>query len=335
MSATSLPPALAAKLAKRGVLKLGKKKRFDPYEDDLPLGWHAVIEVASGDVYFWNTVTQHTQWTVPTKPAAATAVSLHNHAMMAQHEARRMAQQQLAQQHPQSGLAPPAGLPPPAGPGSNPNLQPLGGGAQPPPSTDPSDGSDPAPKRPKPNDPNMDPEFAGRLAALRGGGGPPQPPLQAQALTPGGLVLNKQEKCWKCGKKGVLPDGTCPACASKLGRLPPPNMGMPPQYPIQHPPPHGGFPPPPAYQQAMQGFRPPHPGHGHPPPGHAMRQAMQHAPMHPNQRLPAHHQQHQGMQQQQRVPQRMPPQEKARLQRRGQEPSNDPMDPNADIYNGP
>ena len=67
---------------------------------------------------------------VPTKAAAATAASLHNHAMMAQNEARRMVQDQLAHHQPHMGL-PPTGMPPsdgfpPHGNG-NPNLQPLGG----------------------------------------------------------------------------------------------------------------------------------------------------------------------------------------------------------------
>jgi hypothetical protein len=94
--------------------------------------------------------------------------------MMAQNEARRIAQEQLAQPH---MSLPPAGIDGfPMG-GNNPNLQPLGG-ARPPPDAC-LHPADPAAKRPKPDEQGMDPEFSSRLAALRGGGAPP--PAQAQA----------------------------------------------------------------------------------------------------------------------------------------------------------
>lgn len=42
-------------------------------EGPLPPGWKAVIEKASGDRYYWNTVTGKTSWLRPAPPAASDA----------------------------------------------------------------------------------------------------------------------------------------------------------------------------------------------------------------------------------------------------------------------
>eukprot|EP01147_Barroeca_monosierra_P005616 gene5616-8946_t len=74
---SSLPPALAARLAKRGILQLylPLQSTCNLQEDDLLDGWHPVVEVETfcchigairGDIYFWNIRTDDTQWELPT-----------------------------------------------------------------------------------------------------------------------------------------------------------------------------------------------------------------------------------------------------------------------------
>eukprot|EP00035_Acanthoeca_spectabilis_P014334 m.272794 g.272794 ORF g.272794 m.272794 type:complete len:245 (+) comp16112_c0_seq2:356-1090(+) len=62
---STLPPALLAKLKKRGIVK--SEPALVP-EPDLPPNWRVVVEKGTDSKYYWNTVTGATVWDRPTHP---------------------------------------------------------------------------------------------------------------------------------------------------------------------------------------------------------------------------------------------------------------------------
>ena len=43
---------------------------------ELPRGWEAVVDQASGDTYYWAEATDETSWDVPTHPLEGESVTL-------------------------------------------------------------------------------------------------------------------------------------------------------------------------------------------------------------------------------------------------------------------
>eukprot|EP00035_Acanthoeca_spectabilis_P014335 m.272798 g.272798 ORF g.272798 m.272798 type:complete len:442 (+) comp16112_c0_seq3:356-1681(+) len=298
---STLPPALLAKLKKRGIVK--SEPALVP-EPDLPPNWRVVVEKGTDSKYYWNTVTGATVWDRPTHPnddptagpsdteapssdgpqppasnvsssaAAAAAAAAEGGSVIGPTLMKRAYEALVLNEIPDDVEEgePPAQVPPTTA--ALPHVDVLSG----------------------PQD------F-----------GPAVSTVAADAPI-------RYETCWKCGKKNqVLPDGICMKCArvvnKKMGNAPPPQppqavgfahmapppmlMGMPAarqqvpdskrprleQHPRPPPPLHHQRqgPPPPQHHQ-----RPPPPQHGGPEP----RRPPRHIPSHgfpPHGPPPPHH----------------------------------------------
>eukprot|EP00037_Helgoeca_nana_P009284 m.81578 g.81578 ORF g.81578 m.81578 type:complete len:447 (-) comp19480_c0_seq1:80-1420(-) len=234
---STLPPALLAKLKKRGIVKAAVEEEEDK-EADLPLNWRVVVEKGSDSKYYWNTVTGATVWDRPI------AVTDGPDALDAADTAASLAASTSADPT-RDALMAAAVLGAKQDPGSiGPSLMKKAYDAMiaaevadDVPDEHDADSATPVPSGLGVVDALQASEVATAAAVVEDSGAAGDQPI-------------RYDTCWKCGKKkNVLPDGICVQCAHAVSKRaakatlprPPPQAGV--QHLGAHPgAPVGGFP---------------------------------------------------------------------------------------------